>query len=89
MADPVLVPCAKDAWTIVAANVSAGNVWMKDTTPKYLMTYVMTGGAAPVGLDKSVSFDDPGAPITADPAAPIDVYIYAKNATGLVEVWLP
>lgn len=84
MADPAIVACTKDAWTKVATNVTAGQIWIKNTGPHYRQTYVMTGNPAPTDLSKAVNFDGLNMGISA--SAGIDVYLYASGEAGSVRV---
>jgi hypothetical protein len=83
MADPVFVPIPADTWTLVAAGVTDGNLYIKDTSPTYLQTYRMAGNPAPTNADDGVQFSE-NAIIAADAA--IDVYVYAIGKTGRVQV---
>lgn len=84
MADPAIVACTQDSWTLVAQNVTAGQIWIIDTRPYYLQTYVMNGNPAPVGLTKAVYFQGLNMEISAQAA--IDVYLYSRKAAGSVRV---
>lgn len=84
MADPVFVNCAKNAWTKVATNVTAGLVWKANTSPIYFHTYRDTGNPAPTAIGEGVEMQDNIIPISA--SAGIDAYIYCKNDAGRVRV---
>ena len=56
MANPALQTLSADAWTAVATAVSAGVIYIKDTSPTYLQTYRMTGDPAPTTADEGVAF---------------------------------
>jgi hypothetical protein len=84
MADPVIVPCTKDAWTKVATAVTAGQVWLKDVRPYYRQAYVMTGNPAPTDLSKAVDFQ--GLVMEIKAQAAIDVYLYSGGSAGSVRV---
>ncbi len=80
MADPVIVVCTANAWTLVAQNVIAGQIWKTKTGPFYHQTYVMTGNPAPTGLTKAADFQGDVMDISAQAA--IDVYLYAQGEAG-------
>jgi hypothetical protein len=84
MANPVIVACPADAWTKVATNVTAGNVYVLDQSVEYLSTYRMTTDPAPTARTEGIKLDPPGQPISA--AAGIDVYVYAITNAGSVRV---
>jgi hypothetical protein len=85
MADPTVVTCAKDAWTKVATNVTAGKVHILSGAPsQYSHTYRATGGSAPTTLAEAVAVSVVSLPISA--SAAIDVYLYAHGAAGSVRV---
>jgi hypothetical protein len=87
MADPALVACPADTWTKVATAVTYGKIWIRDTSPTvYRWTYRETGGAAPTVLTDGQMFSGPEGKI--DHTTAIDVYIWANNNPGQVEVWL-
>jgi hypothetical protein len=74
MANPVTVTCPGDAWTLVASSVKMGNVYISRLGPRYVITYVDAGGAAPVGtIDEEYPFDEKKAEIRS--SVPIDVYV--------------
>ena len=85
MADPALVTCPADTWTLVASSVTEGYVYIKNTQPNtYLQTYRDAGNAAPTDDSTAEYMINPGAPISA--TAPIDVYIKAVATAGEVLV---
>lgn len=84
MADPVVVACAKDAWTKVATNVTTGVVHIKDVGPDaYYQTYRDTAGGAPTNLNDAIPFDTP---LAISASAGIDVYIQPAGKAGSVRV---
>ena len=90
MANPVLVACAKGAWTKVATNVQTGFIHKVSGAPNgYLQTYRDTGDAAPtLETQGVVAFENSGTEAILATAG-IDVYIWAQNAAGEVRVDLP
>jgi len=85
MADPILVACAKDAWTKVATNVTAGQIWKQTANVRvYLQTYRATGGAAPT--DKTKAQPIAGQSILIDSPTGIDVYIQPVGEAADVRV---
>jgi hypothetical protein len=93
MADPANKTCTENTWVKIATNVTAGQVHKQkkvaDTTGKtlkYLQTYVMTGGAAPVGTEIGVPMFDETAHETISASAGIDPYVYCMGGDGLVRV---
>jgi len=84
MADPVVVPCPKDVWTIVATNQMTGVIHILKTDPDlYMQTYRATGNAAPANLADAVPFDTP---LQISAAAGIDVYVQPQGEAGSVRV---
>lgn len=83
MANPVFVAIPANVWTLVAAGVTTGNIYIKDTSPTYLQTYREASDPAPVQRDDGVTFSE-NATISA--SSPIDVYIYAIDKIGRVRV---
>ena len=87
MANPLSVPCAIDTWVKVATAVQYGRMWIANIKPSsYLWTYRETGGAAPTTIDDGMPVT--GLEVEIDHSTAIDVYIYARNAAGEVELWL-
>jgi hypothetical protein len=87
MADPVLVACPEDAWTLVASNVTSGQIWNKKTDARYYQTYRDTGQPAPTDLTDAVNaFDGTENNEIISAAAGIDVYLYCEGDDGLVRV---
>lgn len=85
MANPAVTACAKDAWTKVATNVTAGKVHILNKAPsQYAQTYRLTGETAPTTLAEAVVMTD--ATFTISAAAAIDVYVYAYGVAGSVRV---
>ena len=85
MANPTLVSCPQNEWTLVATAVNIGSVYPKSSMPGlYLFTYRMTGDDAPTTDDEGVHFDDFCTPIES--TQPIDVYVMALNHDGVVRV---
>ena len=91
MANPVVVPCAKDVWTKVATNVISGQIWRLSSKPKYYHTYRDTGGDAPEDLTEAVPIFVDGNIDREEIAAVsgIDIYIYCRRSAGSVRVDLP
>ena len=85
MANPVVVACPADDWTIVATNVTTGVVHIISLKPdKYLQTYRDTAQPAPPdNASDGVPFDTP---LQISAAAGIDVYIRPLNKAGSVRV---
>lgn len=89
MANPVTVDCPQDTWTIVAQNVTAGQIKMLTKGPVYLETYRMTGEDAPTESSEGVAiFLDTYAEVISASAA-IDVYVMARGSAGKVRADLP
>lgn len=86
MASPVSVTIPLNTWTLVASNVTAGNVWIVNTRAVYSHYYVATGGAAPTDLSEAAILPEPGLPISTDVAS--DIYVYAAGVAGEVLVSL-
>jgi hypothetical protein len=87
MANPSTVNCPANEWTLVAQNVTTGQIHKTLTDPnKYLQTYRMTGGDAPTGIDEGVPVFVGCDSAIISAAAEIDVYIYAIGDAGKVRV---
>ena len=86
MADPVLINLPADTWTVVATNVTSGQVHtVKSSKPNvYLQTYRETGNPVPIERDEGVPIIGDVAEISA--VSGIDVYIYPVNEAGRVRV---
>ena len=87
MADPTIVQCPADVWTLVTSNVTAGRIHKLDSRPNsYLQTYRMTGNPAPVNVEEGAVTMVIENSDTIESAAPIDVYIMARGRDGRVRV---
>jgi len=84
MADPATVSCPADAWTKVASAVTTGQVWILDTTPRYVQTYRTAGNPAPT--DDALAGPFQGESMLISAGAPIDVYIKPRGSAGKVRV---
>lgn len=87
MADPVIVECPKDVWTLVAENQTTGIIHiLKVDSSAYLQTYRDTGGGAPA----TPADDGEAVPfrnfLQISSAAAIDVYIKCLGKDGRVRV---
>ena len=88
MSSPVTVDCPTGVWTLVAAEVTSGNIYRKDARPGgYLQTYRMAGeDAPPVGPEEGVQAFDNNDFAWIESTDPIDVYIMAQRVAGKVRV---
>lgn len=87
MADPVITPCTKDAFTKIATNVTSIRAFALDFAPTaYLWTYRDTGGAAPSSQAELVPFVDR---LEETFAVAADVYVYPKSKDGSIRVDAP
>ena len=89
MANPVLVDCPVDAWTLVATNVLSGTVKILKIDPDaYYETYRVTGETAPTESPGDNDFDGFhfGSLLYISDGSGIDVYIYPKGKAGRVRV---
>jgi len=85
--DPLIVVCAKNAWTKVATDVISGSVHKKSYEPQeYLQTYRVTGNAAPTVLTDGIWAFKNNEPEAISATSGIDVYIYALTSAGSVRV---
>ena len=85
MADPVIVQCPANIWTLVAENVTAGSIKKIGNGPgRYLETYRMTGGAAPTDQAEGAIMFINGPSEIIEAAAGIDVYVMACGSAGAV-----
>ena len=90
MANPVSIECLANIWTLVASNVTAGQVKRLDKRPgAYLETYRMTGGAAPTEQREGVPCFAGTDSAVIEAANAIDVYIMAVGSDGWVRVDVP
>lgn len=98
MADPVIVPCAADAWTLVATAVLSANVYPRGVAPgpppsMFRYTYRDTGNAAPAndaGVVVGFGDRDRAAPsVRAEFATAMDLYIMAVGGAAECEVHSP
>ena len=87
MANPVFVDCLDGVWTLVAENVTAGQVKRADKKPgAYLETYRMHNGAVPTSqIDGVPCFHNSDSELISATAG-IDVYIMAVGNDGKVRV---
>ena len=82
MANPDVIVCPADVWTLVAEAVHTGVIHIDDTSPNmYLQTYRDTGQAAPTDFTGAMPFD-PLFQISMN--EPIDVYVRAVRKAGRV-----
>jgi hypothetical protein len=71
-------------WVAVATNVVGGRVKIGDVTPKWRVTYRVTGDTAPVDLDETdngAAYVPLGDTMTINNDSPIDVYCWADEIT--------
>lgn len=88
MADPVFVDCPADQWTLVATNVTTGQIWRAKVGVSYLHTYRTTGGVAPTDRAEGAPIfrdTEPDVEIISSSFA-IDVYVYPISDSGRVRV---
>lgn len=88
MANPVEVSCTANTFVKVTApgGVSQGNIEIKNTQPSYLITYRVADDPAPTDDIGTVGFIRKRGISTTGDADLIDVYVKAKDTTGLVVV---
>lgn len=89
MADPVIVPCPEGVYTIIATNVTKGEIYkMTKYAGSYLYTYRATGEAAPTAEAEGVEIFRNNSIVQEiwERAAGVDIYIWAKDAAGSVRV---
>ena len=86
MANPILVNCPADEWTLVAENVKTGFIKKPKNSPvSFLETYRMTGEDAPTDINEgSPAFINFNQLEIDSLLAGIDVYIYPIGAAGNV-----
>ena len=84
MANPAIVPCAKDTWVKVITNLTAATIRITSNAPdRYVWTYIATAGAAPTDQSNAVPLDG-DLPLSFSAAA--DVYVFAKGKAGEVRI---
>lgn len=87
MANPAIVTCSGDAWTLVAENVTGGTIYNMTPDVEYMQTYRMTGEAAPaVDTDAVPAFIYKNDPLGISASVAIDVYLKAVGEAGAVRV---
>lgn len=87
MAAPAVISLTADTWTLVASNVTDGYVWVDNDDNTYYFNFVLTGGTAPSGFNKTErSLIGRNAIISH--SEPIDVYVYRQGTDGDVMVVL-
>ena len=86
MSNPVKVEIPKNAWTLVASNVSSGLITIRQWQPStYYQTYRVTGNPAPTGdQNEDTSTITTGREITISANENIDVYLFSKDVDGEV-----
>ena len=92
MGTPAKATCTINAWTRVAQNVtsalvrkwSASALTEKSSLTSFYHTSVATGGAVPTGLGAAAYFKEDTWDFNSSSAS--DLYIYAGNGEGVVEV---
>ena len=89
MADPVMVPCPANTWTLVAEKVTTGLIHRKLSLPMYLQTYRDTGELAPTTRDEGVPVFVNSNTAIISAVTNIDVYLWAIDKPGEVRVDLP
>ena len=83
--DPTEIAVSADTWTIVATNVTAGQISiLYPTNDDWYWTQRATGGGAPTTEDPFVKFNFQN--LIIDSSVAIDVYAYVKNTAGRVRV---
>jgi hypothetical protein len=84
MADPVIVACPVDTWTLVATNQTTGVIHiLKTDVDSYLQTYRMNGGGAPTLASEGVPFTEL---LQISAALGVDVYVWCRGKVGSVRV---
>lgn len=84
MANPVVVKCPKNVWTLVATNVQSGNIWITKSGVEYFHSHRVHGEDGPEGVSEKAPMGKPGLPIRS--AVGRDIYIYCANKDGVVRV---
>lgn len=85
MAGPSIVTVGRSTtpWTLVAADIEEGHIWILDNAPSgYFQTWVDTGDAAPTGvpsIELRVRVIGNHIPIASQPGRRIDVYMYCTG----------
>jgi hypothetical protein len=85
MANPEIIDCPADQWTLVATAVTSGLVHIfQGEGLKWLQTFRDTGETAPTDTSDSVQFNEPTELISSNAA--IDVYVWPNGDAGKVRV---
>ena len=83
--DPTEIAVSADTWTIVATNVTAGQISiLAPTSDDWYWTQRGTGGGAPTTEEPEVKIFFQS--IIIDSSIAIDIYVYVKNTAGRVRV---
>ena len=86
MPNPVVVTCPEGVWTLIAGNVSEGQIIKKNFDPSYQITYRVAGDPAPTTLADGKVMQNDSLPIFARATETIDVYAYPTGGDGLLEI---
>ena len=89
MANPVYpVTCTQGQWTKIATAVTIGQIWRMEKKAIYFHTYRLTGEAAPTTINEGAQIFPEEYPVFEIISAhqQIDIYIWCKNADGIVRV---
>jgi hypothetical protein len=85
-ANPAIVTTTSGAWKKVATNVTSCRVFASvDSTARYLITFRLTGGAAPhvtTALPEALTVPVDGVLVQTDDA--VDVYVYSYGAGSVL-----
>lgn len=85
--DPTLVDLPEGTQTLLATNVTGGQLIKKLFGVSYTITYRLTGGQAPANsAEDGRAMQGDSLPIFAPGNAPIDVYGIARGGDGRLEV---
>ena len=87
MADPIFIDIPEGkVWTLVASNVTTGQIHKAILTPDYFHSYRDTGNPPPPSNEIGIPILNISAKICAPASSPIDVYIQCPTKEGRVRV---
>ena len=83
MADPVVINCPADVWTLVATGLTDGTIHIISNEPDaYYQTHRDTLTAAPTDLSDAITFKSQ---LTIR-STPVDMYVQPAGKDGVVRV---
>ena len=83
--NPVSIPCAANAWQLVAENVLTGTIYRTSTRPgAYIQTILIAGDPLPINNNEAAAIFTKSDESSISSDSAIDVYIKAIGKDGKV-----